>query len=361
MSAACPCASSASPSRASFPTRSTSRRPTACGSGRRSWRRAQYGITPYGTEAMHLLRAEKGFVIVGQETDGTVTPDDLGLGGMVKKAGDFIGRRSLSRADTKRDDRKQLVGLLTGDYPRAGGGRAADGRHRRARRPGAHARARDVELPQRGARPLVRAGARRGWAVHASDKGSTPTTPGGFTQVRVCEPVFFDPQGRAGAWLRRRNDLARRTALDESRCDAGSRAAALGRGRHPAAGAACALLAAPRPVAPPGGQGGRRPYARHADQSAHGVGGESDDAPGSKRVALVGHGGGGCADCRGCGGGPCRPASLSRRRRPPARCAFALRAPRRGGCDQQRLPARPVARRHSRSAVRRARCWAKPR
>ena len=61
---------------------------------------AEYGITPYGTEAMHLLRAEKGFIIVGQETDGTVTPHDLGLGGMVKKSGDFIGRRSLSRPDT---------------------------------------------------------------------------------------------------------------------------------------------------------------------------------------------------------------------------------------------------------------------
>ena len=76
---------------------------------------ARYGITPYGTEAMHLLRAEKGFVIVGQETDGTVTPQDLGLGGMVKKSGDFIGRRSLSRSDTMREDRKQLVGLLTDD------------------------------------------------------------------------------------------------------------------------------------------------------------------------------------------------------------------------------------------------------
>jgi sarcosine oxidase subunit alpha len=74
---------------------------------------AEYGITPYGTEAMHLLRAEKGLVIVGQETDGTVTPDDLGYGGMVKKGADFIGRRSLSRQDTARPDRKQLVGLLT--------------------------------------------------------------------------------------------------------------------------------------------------------------------------------------------------------------------------------------------------------
>jgi sarcosine oxidase subunit alpha len=75
----------------------------------------KYGITPYGTEAMHLLRAEKGFVIVGQETDGTVTPVDLGYAGMVKKHGDFIGRRSLFRADTQRDDRRQLVGLLTVD------------------------------------------------------------------------------------------------------------------------------------------------------------------------------------------------------------------------------------------------------
>ena len=34
----------------------------------------RHGITPYGTEAMHVLRAEKGYIIVGQETDGTVIP-----------------------------------------------------------------------------------------------------------------------------------------------------------------------------------------------------------------------------------------------------------------------------------------------
>jgi sarcosine oxidase, subunit alpha len=74
------------------------------------------GITPYGTEAMHVLRAEKGFVIVGQDTDGTVTPDDLGMGWIVRKDdSDFIGRRSLRRADTLRSDRKQLVGLLSDD------------------------------------------------------------------------------------------------------------------------------------------------------------------------------------------------------------------------------------------------------
>ncbi|MYZ50532.1 glycine cleavage T C-terminal barrel domain-containing protein, partial [Propylenella binzhouense] len=76
---------------------------------------AAFGITPYGTEAMHLLRAEKGFILVGQETDGTVTPHDLRMDWIVKKDGDFIGRRSLARADTAREGRRQLVGLLTED------------------------------------------------------------------------------------------------------------------------------------------------------------------------------------------------------------------------------------------------------
>ncbi|WP_441228348.1 sarcosine oxidase subunit alpha [Tardiphaga sp. 20_F10_N6_6] len=75
-----------------------------------------YGITPYGTETMHVLRAEKGYIIVGQETDGTVTPDDAGLGWAVGKAKrDFVGKRSLSRPALVREDRKQLVGLLTTD------------------------------------------------------------------------------------------------------------------------------------------------------------------------------------------------------------------------------------------------------
>jgi len=76
---------------------------------------AKYGATPYGTEGMHLLRAEVGFIIAGQDTDGTVTPHDLRMDWAVKKKGDFIGKRSLSRADTARKDRWQLVGLLSED------------------------------------------------------------------------------------------------------------------------------------------------------------------------------------------------------------------------------------------------------
>jgi sarcosine oxidase, subunit alpha len=72
-----------------------------------------FGITPYGTETMHVLRAEKGFPIVGQDTDGTVTPHDLGMSWAVsKKKDDFLGMRSFTRADTTRSDRKHLVGLL---------------------------------------------------------------------------------------------------------------------------------------------------------------------------------------------------------------------------------------------------------
>ncbi|MFF7933582.1 sarcosine oxidase subunit alpha family protein [Streptomyces sp. NPDC007940] len=74
-----------------------------------------YGITPYGTETMHVLRAEKGYIIVGQDTDGTVTPQDAGMGWVVSKQKDFIGKRSFARADTSRTDRKQLVGLLPAD------------------------------------------------------------------------------------------------------------------------------------------------------------------------------------------------------------------------------------------------------
>ncbi len=74
----------------------------------------EFNITPYGTETMHLLRAEKGFIIVGQDTDATMTPIDLQMDWIVsKKKYDFIGKRSLYRSDTIREDRKQLIGLVT--------------------------------------------------------------------------------------------------------------------------------------------------------------------------------------------------------------------------------------------------------
>jgi sarcosine oxidase subunit alpha len=153
-------------------------------------------ITPYGTETMHVLRAEKGYVIVGQDTDGTVTPHDLGMDWAVsKKKRDFIGRRSFARADTRRGDRKQLVGLLPTD-PRellAEGSQVIAGAE-----PGpppvpmlGHVTSsyRSAALDRTFALALVRSGRDRvGDTLHAWSGGrSVPVT--------VTEPVFYDPEG----------------------------------------------------------------------------------------------------------------------------------------------------------------------
>jgi len=75
---------------------------------------AELGLEAYGTEALHVLRAEKGFIVIGDETDGTTTPIDVGLDGLIsKKKTDFIGKRSLEQSYLKDPNRKQLVGLLT--------------------------------------------------------------------------------------------------------------------------------------------------------------------------------------------------------------------------------------------------------
>ncbi len=76
----------------------------------------KHGACAYGTEAMHVLRAEKGYIIVGQDTDGTVTPNDAGLDWAVgKKKTDFVGIRGMMRPDLVAPGRRQLVGLKTKD------------------------------------------------------------------------------------------------------------------------------------------------------------------------------------------------------------------------------------------------------
>jgi sarcosine oxidase subunit alpha len=75
---------------------------------------APKGLVAYGTEAMHVMRAEKGYIIVGQDTDGTVTPQDAGVGWAIgKKKTDFVGIRGLKRPDLIAEGRRQLVGLKT--------------------------------------------------------------------------------------------------------------------------------------------------------------------------------------------------------------------------------------------------------
>jgi sarcosine oxidase subunit alpha len=77
---------------------------------------AALGGAPYGTDAMHVLRAEKGYLVLGQDTDGTLTPDDAGLGWAVGRTkADFVGKAGLSRADLGGSERRQIVGLAPVD------------------------------------------------------------------------------------------------------------------------------------------------------------------------------------------------------------------------------------------------------
>jgi sarcosine oxidase subunit alpha len=155
-----------------------------------------YDITPYGTEAMHVLRAEKGFIIVGQETDGSVTPLDLGMDWIVSKTKDFVGKRSLTRPDMLDPERKQLVGLLTDD-PNEVLPEGAQLVERVLDRP---------PMPMLGhvtssymspncersiAMALIKGGhARKGQKVHA------PLADGRVVTCTIAEgPVFFDPEG----------------------------------------------------------------------------------------------------------------------------------------------------------------------
>jgi sarcosine oxidase subunit alpha len=154
-----------------------------------------FGVAPYGTEAMHVLRAEKGYVIVGQDTDGTVTPDDLGMAWLVRgDDSDFVGRRSLSRPDTVRAGRPQLVGLLPVDRER----RVPEGAQLIASAsPGdppvptlGHVTSsyRSAALGRTFALALLRGGRERlGETVHA-------TFADGTVACEVVRPVFWDPE-----------------------------------------------------------------------------------------------------------------------------------------------------------------------
>ncbi|WP_343525511.1 sarcosine oxidase subunit alpha family protein [Sphingomonas sp.] len=157
------------------------------------WERGRtHGMVPYGTETMHVLRAEKGYIIVGQETDGTVTPDDVGLSWAIGKAKpDFVGKRSLARPAMSAPDRKQLVGL-----------RSVDGRTvleegaqivtpSAATTPIGHVtsayHSATVDAPI--ALALVRGGRQRlGETLHIP-------MPDGPIAVEVVQPIFYDPEG----------------------------------------------------------------------------------------------------------------------------------------------------------------------
>jgi len=154
-----------------------------------------YGITPYGTEAMHVLRAEKGFIVVGQDTDGSVTPADLGMDRLVARDKDFIGRRSLARADMLRDDRKQLVGLLTEDATQIlpeGGQIVADAKAAVPVPMLGHVTSScfSASLGRSIALALVEGGRKR-----IGERVEVPLASGSALRAKITNPVFIDPEG----------------------------------------------------------------------------------------------------------------------------------------------------------------------
>ncbi len=155
----------------------------------------KYGITPFGTETMHVLRAEKGFIIVGQETDGTITPNDLGMDWIVsKKKPDFIGKRSLVREDMLREDRKHLVGLRTTDPEEVlpeGGQIVSETRPQPPMQMIGHVTSSywSAALGHSIALALVKGGRNRiGDTVYVPLGGKT-------VACEIVNPIFYDPEG----------------------------------------------------------------------------------------------------------------------------------------------------------------------
>ncbi len=175
---------------------------TPAGHGRALWRALlaagePLGLMPYGTEALHVMRAEKGFIMIGDETDGTVTPQDLGLDWAIsKKKPDYLGKRAQDRIDLRRPDRKQLVGLFTEDPAFV----LPDGAHAVAALAEAGKPMTTIghvtstyfspSLGRSIAMALIERGRER-----MGDTLKFPMEDGEVVKAQVVSPVFFDPEG----------------------------------------------------------------------------------------------------------------------------------------------------------------------
>ncbi|MGA8095516.1 MAG: sarcosine oxidase subunit alpha family protein [Steroidobacteraceae bacterium] len=155
----------------------------------------KHGIRPYGTETMHVLRAEKGYIIIGQDTDGTVTPDDAGLSWAIGKSKpDFVGKRALQRPAMTSPYRKQLVGLLTRDAEHVleEGAQIVPARQRGGPEP-----ALGHVTSSYYSRNLGRSIALALLTSGRSRLGETlcVAMPDGDIPVAVASPIFYDPKG----------------------------------------------------------------------------------------------------------------------------------------------------------------------
>ncbi|MDB2507123.1 sarcosine oxidase subunit alpha family protein, partial [Planktomarina temperata] len=157
---------------------------------------AEFGAMPYGTECLHIMRAEKGFIMIGDETDGTVIPQDLGLSWAIsKKKDDFLGKRAQQRSFMDNPDRWQLVGLETldgsvledGAYAIAQGSNANGQGNTQGRVTSTYY---SPTLGKGIAMGLVHKGPERmGEVISFTKIGASPV------QAKIVSPVFYDPEG----------------------------------------------------------------------------------------------------------------------------------------------------------------------
>lgn len=163
----------------------------------------EFGITPYGTETMHILRAEKGFIIPGQDTDGSVNPMDLGMHALLSGKKDFLGKRSLQRADAVRADREQLVGLVPVDDSGENAREIIPEGAQLVGDPNANDAPKPVPLAgyvtssyhsATLGHPIALAMLRRGRERH-DEVVYAPQADGRVLRGRVTSPVFYDPEG----------------------------------------------------------------------------------------------------------------------------------------------------------------------
>jgi sarcosine oxidase subunit alpha len=156
----------------------------------------EFNVTAYGTECLHILRAEKGFIMIGDETDGTVIPQDLGLHwALSKKKDDYLGKRAQERVHMTDPNRWKLVGLETvdGSVLPDGAYAVAEGENENGQR----------QTQGRVTSTYYSANLERGIAMglvlngpdRMGDVLSFPKVDGGEVKARIVDPVVYDKDG----------------------------------------------------------------------------------------------------------------------------------------------------------------------
>jgi sarcosine oxidase subunit alpha len=156
----------------------------------------EYGVMPYGTEAMHVMRAEKGFIMIGDETDGTVIPQDLNMDWAIsKKKEDYLGKRAQERSHMADPNRWKLVGLETLD-----GSTLPDGAYATAAGTNANGqRMTQGRVTSTYHSPTLGRGIAMGLVHNGPDRMGEvlefPKVDGGIVKAKIVDPIFYDKDG----------------------------------------------------------------------------------------------------------------------------------------------------------------------